>query len=86
MVEEYKITQADLDARMAQTPAERHSDDLTAKERLELCGSCEYKTTRMGFDSCKECGCFIYLKAHLKYSRCPLGKWEIQYVPPVGAK
>lgn len=71
-------TQKEINDRLEQTPENRRSDELTAKERINLCNSCEHKTSRLGFDACNECGCFIYLKAHIKYSRCPINKWEIE--------
>jgi rRNA maturation endonuclease Nob1 len=41
--------------------------------RLETCRGCErlFKPTM----SCKECGCFVKLKARLEHDSCPLGKW-----------
>ena len=44
------------------------------KERHEICGVCpslmceEYR--------CGECKCYITIKASLKTSNCPLGKWR----------
>jgi hypothetical protein len=44
-----------------------------AFERLAICNSCPelFKTTW----TCKECGCFMKVKARLAFSECPLGKW-----------
>lgn len=78
---EYILTQEDLDARVAQTPVERRSDELTASERRAICGSCEHKTTKFGIDSCGLCGCVIFLKAALKFSDCPAGKWVVPEDP-----
>tara|TARA_B100001142_G_scaffold6565_1_gene6657 strand:- start:8543 stop:9034 length:492 start_codon:yes stop_codon:yes gene_type:complete len=42
-------------------------------ERMNICQDCDRyrKSTRQ----CKECGCFMVLKAQLKVSACPLDKW-----------
>jgi hypothetical protein len=44
-----------------------------AFERLAICNDCPslFKPTW----SCKECGCFMKVKARLESSSCPLGKW-----------
>lgn len=41
--------------------------------RLEICNNCPelISSTRQ----CKECGCFVDLKAALKNTKCPLDKW-----------
>ena len=41
--------------------------------RLNICNTCEYYTS---LKVCKKCKCFIPLKAKLKKTKCPLGKWE----------
>lgn len=42
-------------------------------KRLEICLSCDrlIKLTRQ----CKECGCFMDMKARLPHASCPIGKW-----------
>lgn len=49
------------------------SSEEEAKQRLNLCLSCEklIQTTKQ----CLECGCFMSLKVKLKDATCPLGKW-----------
>lgn len=49
------------------------TDDETKKERLRVCHRCSsfWPNNNM----CKECGCFMELKAGLLSMRCPLGKW-----------
>jgi hypothetical protein len=43
------------------------------KRRLNVCVKCEsYNDT---LNQCKECGCFLILKAFMKSSTCPLSKW-----------
>jgi hypothetical protein len=44
-----------------------------AFERLAICNECPslFRPTW----SCKECGCFMKVKARLAGSECPLGKW-----------
>lgn len=53
-------------------------EELTVSEeecckRLEVCSSCPY-FIKEG-NRCNECGCFMKLKANLKSSKCPIGKW-----------
>jgi len=44
-----------------------------AFERLDICNDCPslFRPTW----TCKECGCFMKIKARLESSTCPLGKW-----------
>ena len=44
------------------------------KRRIHICYDCpEYRQiTRQ----CKKCNCFLFLKAFLENSKCPLGKWN----------
>ena len=49
--------------------------DKIFEDRMSLCRSCEYfdeKQTR-----CKECGCFLNVKAKMMFEECPLNKWTI---------
>ena len=48
-------------------------DKEKAFERLSICNECPslFKTTW----TCKECGCFMKIKARLEHSKCPLDKW-----------
>ena len=44
------------------------------KKRMNICYACpEFReiTTQ-----CKKCNCFLFIKAFLKNSKCPLGKWK----------
>ena len=43
------------------------------KSRLIICNACEHYTS---LKVCKKCKCFIPLKAKLRRTECPLGKWE----------
>lgn len=44
------------------------------KERLSICRSCEdYNKPLM---TCKNCGCFMKLKARMTMSECPKNKWS----------
>lgn len=49
------------------------ADENVAKERLDICLSCPelIKITKQ----CKQCGCFMSIKARLQEAKCPLGKW-----------
>lgn len=46
-----------------------------AEKRKAICNSCNQKITRMGFDFCKICKCFIKGKTVVKGAVCPIGKW-----------
>jgi len=48
------------------------------EDRIELCNSCEYKTSALGVDVCNKCGCVIYLKARMKNAECPMNKWKAE--------
>ena len=50
------------------------------KNRLNICFDCpSYNPT---LKQCKECGCFLILKAAFKSTKCPLGKWnEVKAYP-----
>jgi rRNA maturation endonuclease Nob1 len=43
-------------------------------ERLAICNGCEhlFKPTW----TCKECGCFMKVKARLSFTECPIGLWH----------
>jgi hypothetical protein len=43
-----------------------------AKERLDICSSCEFFFKNQ---ICKKCGCFMLLKVKLDKAKCPVGKW-----------
>ena len=51
---------------------EKLSKEETNK-RLDICLNCDrlIKLTRQ----CKECGCFMDMKARLPHASCPIGKW-----------
>ena len=44
-------------------------------KRLELCESCDSAMRTLGRLRCRECGCFMEIKATMPASKCPLGKW-----------
>lgn len=44
------------------------------KERLSICSSCESYDSK--YNRCKDCGCFLMLKAILTATKCPQGKWD----------
>ena len=51
-------------------------DNEIGKQRLKICGSCDkLKETNWGIE-CSVCNCKLKLKAPIKSSKCPLGKWE----------
>lgn len=48
-------------------------EDSIYNNRIDICKSCEY------FDSedmrCKNCGCFLDIKASWNSEKCPIDKW-----------
>lgn len=48
-------------------------DDELFQERINICNSCEKYDA--GPNRCKECGCYLDVKARLILDSCPLGKW-----------
>jgi hypothetical protein len=49
------------------------AEDETAKKRKEICQGCDAYNKAQ--DRCTKCGCYMAVKAYLKASRCPIGKW-----------
>ena len=45
----------------------------TAKERIEMCESCE--DFKPGTRQCGICWCFMDIKTKMKNKSCPKGKW-----------
>ena len=45
----------------------------TYRERMHICEECDsfLRLTKQ----CKECGCFMFLKARIAKMSCPLDKW-----------
>lgn len=44
------------------------------KKRMNICYTCPYYDDT--FIRCKQCGCFLMLKAILVATNCPLNKWK----------
>lgn len=44
------------------------------KERMHICYDCEQY--RALTKQCKKCNCFLFVKAFLQSTTCPLGKWN----------
>tara|TARA_B100000287_G_C20103009_1_gene571168 strand:- start:142 stop:318 length:177 start_codon:yes stop_codon:yes gene_type:complete len=44
------------------------------KQRINICKQCP--SFDPALNRCKECGCFLLLKAFIKATKCPLNKWE----------
>ena len=43
------------------------------KKGMQICFECpSYNPT---LKQCKECGCFLFIKAFLTTQKCPLNKW-----------
>ncbi len=46
------------------------------RQRMQICTRCpKYEPT---LARCRECGCFLKLKARIKSMECPLGKWKLK--------
>jgi len=43
------------------------------EERLNICKACDKFTEKQ---ICKECNCYMPIKATVKRASCPLGKWK----------
>ena len=45
------------------------------RERMNICDECDrfFRLTKQ----CKECGCFMFLKARIASMSCPIGKWGV---------
>lgn len=50
------------------------TEELYHVIRMRICKTCEQYN--LATTQCKKCGCFMYIKARLKSSECPLKKWE----------
>ena len=48
-------------------------DDAKYADRIAECAGCD-RLLKPTFQ-CKECGCFMKLKARLEEATCPIGKW-----------
>jgi hypothetical protein len=42
------------------------------KQRMDICEGCDRRTENW---TCKECGCFLTIKAKWSTEACPLGNW-----------
>jgi hypothetical protein len=49
------------------------SENSLYSKRVSICSKCD-RLFSPTFQ-CKECGCFMKIKAKLENARCPLGKW-----------
>jgi uncharacterized paraquat-inducible protein A len=49
------------------------AEDEIAKNRKSICESCNFYNKAQ--ERCTKCGCYMAVKAYLKASKCPIGKW-----------
>lgn len=54
-------------------PNTEYATEEVSTTRFSICETCPSLIKLTG--QCKECGCFMKLKAKLKEAVCPLGKW-----------
>ena len=73
IIDEYKNRMSTIIQERKERFEQGPPENLMAKQRLLICLDCDSfrKTTK----TCRECNCFMPLKARLNGSRCPLGKW-----------
>lgn len=50
-------------------------DKENYKKRLNICFNCP--SYQPNYKKCKECGCFLLIKAAAKIFKCPLNKWPV---------
>lgn len=43
-------------------------------DRINICKNCEHFNRLL--TQCRECGCFLYIKARWSTEECPLGRWK----------
>jgi len=48
-------------------------DSQEANKRKNICNSCEFFNKAQ--ERCLKCGCYMAVKAYVKASSCPIGKW-----------
>ena len=48
------------------------SSERSYKERLNICRECE----KLNAGTCLSCGCYVEIRAAMKRSACPNGKWD----------
>lgn len=44
------------------------------EQRIDICKNCDMLNEEIKM--CKRCGCFVYIKARIVKSKCPLDKWN----------
>jgi hypothetical protein len=50
-------------------------DEENYEYRIGICRACPELKQPLKMDVCGKCGCFMVVKARLKNSECPIGKW-----------
>ena len=72
---EIKQTKEEGYAELKEVASEKGLADqrTTYRERMHICEECDsfLRLTKQ----CKECGCFMFLKARIAKMSCPLDKW-----------
>ena len=51
----------------------KNVSEETKNSRLEICKSCEFFNESLY--QCKQCGCFLKIKASWATEKCPIDKW-----------
>ena len=78
--DEYAIKNEKFDFRTIPSRI-KHSilyDQDIINKRFDECKECDYlvKTT----SQCRKCGCFMKVKTRLAMAKCPIGKWDKEYI------
>lgn len=55
-------------------PGDQRAGEPEYQSRLAVCGTCDALLNGM----CRECGCFVEVRAAKKRMSCPVKKWEAQ--------
>ena len=50
---------------------EERAEEVLYEERLHICTSCDDLVSGM----CRNCGCFVELRAAMRKGRCPYDRW-----------
>jgi hypothetical protein len=71
--QEYKKKLGDTRPWDVLNPKAEFSEEELFNKRINTCYSCEefIRVTAQ----CKQCGCFMKLKAKLKEAKCPINRW-----------
>lgn len=73
-ISENEITKEKIEERLQRFPNLLSTKEV-AQQRLDICSKCSYKTTRLSFDACSLCHCFLEFKTRYAAAECPMNYW-----------